>query len=377
MPRRILIVGSLADSLINFRGDLIADLVSRGNTVFGCAPDGSEELRGKLAEKGANYIQMPLQRTGMNFFEDFKTIGALRKIIREGNFDVVLSYTIKPVIYASLAARLNSTTTVCSIVTGVGYAFTNTSLKGRAISIPAKLLLKLAFRFNDTVFFQNSDDRDLFLKRRIVSDNVPIRIVNGSGVNTSFFKPLQFPKIVTFLMLARLVKEKGVHEYAEACKIVRQRYPAVRCLLAGFIDTNPGAIQESDLQTWQNEGSIEFLDEITDVNAVFASCSVYVLPSYREGTPRSVLEAMSTGRPIVTTDAPGCKETVVNGLNGYTVPVGDSTRLAEKMMYFVENPTKILEMGLESRKLAVEKYDVGKVNQQIIAGINAVSEHSI
>jgi len=378
MSDRILVVGSFAESLINFRGDLIGDLVARGNTVFGCAPDGTEEFRARLSEIGAEYVSVPLQRTGLNFLQDIKYFFALRKIIKDNGINVVLSYTIKPVVYASLAARSTSIKTICSIVTGVGYAFTNKSLKGRLVSIPARILLKAAFRYNSLVFFQNPDDKKLFEDIGIINDLTITRIVNGSGVNTNHFKSLPFPADVAFLMMARLVEQKGVRQYVEACEIIKRKYGSVRCLLAGFIDSNPNAIDKAELQKWQDEGHIEFLGEIEDVNSVFALTSVYVLPSYYgEGVPRTVLEAMSTGRPVITTDAPGCRETVVEGENGFLVPVKQSSVLATKMEYFIENQKKILEMGSESRKIAEEKYDVHKVNTVMIKAINDVSSVAI
>jgi len=370
---RVLVVGSLAESLTNFRGDLIKELLDRGNKVFACAPQGSEKWTTAVTDLGAVFVPVHMHRAGMNMIEDLRTLRHLIAIMKEFEIDVVIAYTIKPVIYGSLAAKIASVRCMASIITGAGYAFTNQTLKARLISIAARFLYKLAFRFNHLAFFQNPDDQELFRSAGILTRSTKTMIINGSGVNINKFTERPFPDTISFLMLARLNRAKGVLEYVNACKIVRQQHPQVRCLLAGFIDSNPDSILESDLRHWQDNGYIEYMGPISDAPTLYEACSVYVLPSFREGTPRSVLEAMASGRPIITTNAPGCKETVTDGVNGYKVSVGSSEELAERMIYLIENEQEIASMGKESRRMATEKYDVRIVNNHIVDAVNEAS----
>jgi glycosyltransferase involved in cell wall biosynthesis len=169
-----------------------------------------------------------------------------------------------------------------------------------------------------------------------------------------------------FLLIARLLRDKGIHEYIDAARSIRQRYPQAVFHLAGWIDSNPAAISKSDLQSWIDDGVIIYHGRLDDVRTVLAACHVYVLPSYREGTPRTVLEAMATGRPVITTDAPGCRETVLDGENGFLVPVANVTALAAAMERFLDDPALIISMGQRSREIAQDKYDVHAVNAAML-----------
>jgi glycosyltransferase involved in cell wall biosynthesis len=175
------------------------------------------------------------------------------------------------------------------------------------------------------------------------------------------------PHKISFLLISRLIKEKGILDYVEAARIVKQRRPEVEFKLVGFFDKNPSALKEIELQSWIQEGVLHYLGKLDDVRPAIALSSVYVLPSYYgEGTPRTVLEAMAMGRPIITTDSPGCRETVVDGENGFLVPVKDPLSLSKSMLRFIENPTLIEQMGKISREIAIKKYDVNKVNSVIL-----------
>jgi glycosyltransferase involved in cell wall biosynthesis len=199
-------------------------------------------------------------------------------------------------------------------------------------------------------------------------------VVNGSGVDVASFtvRPLPAAALsgaVRFLFIGRLLGDKGVREYAQAARLLKRSHPQVQCALVGWIDSNPNAITQAELDGWVADGSIEFLGRLADVRPAIEACSVYVLPSYREGTPRTVLEAMAMGRAIVTTDAPGCRETVVHGDNGFLVPVQDAEALAQAMRRFIEEPDLQTSMGARARKIAEDKYDVHKVNAVMLAGM--------
>lgn len=195
---------------------------------------------------------------------------------------------------------------------------------------------------------------------------MPSCVVNGSGVDVDEYTTMPLPKQPRFLLIGRLLGDKGVREYALAAAKVKAHYPNAHFLLVGWIDDNPDAISQKELDSWIESGTLEFLGKLGDVRPAIADCRVYVLPSYREGTPRTVLEAMAMGRAIITTDAPGCRETVVEGENGYLVPVRDSEALANAMLHCIENPDDVSAMGTVSRQIAVNKYDVHKVNQVML-----------
>jgi len=223
-------------------------------------------------------------------------------------------------------------------------------------------------------FFQNPDDKRLFKELGITNSAAETRVVNGSGVDISQYSMAPLPANPVFLLIARLLGDKGVREYAAAAKIVKQKYPEVSFNLVGWIDENPDAIQRQELDAWVSEGIIDFKGKLSDVRPAIAESSVYVLPSYREGTPRTVLEAMAMGRAVITTDAPGCRETVDDGVNGRLVPVRSVNQLADTMIEFVEKTDLILKYGESSRNIAEQKYDVHKVNAYMLKEMGIVNE---
>jgi len=368
---RILIVSHYARSLLNFRSELIQTLAKLGHEVIALGPEpGFEE---ELKALGACYVQIPLARTGLNPFQDFRTFFRLLVEMRKREPDIVFSYAIKPVIYASLAAWLTRVPAVYSMITGLGSVFVGEG--GRYIFLErlVKLLYRAALRANRVVFFQNPDDLLLFKEKCLLPSDSKAVLVNGSGVNVERFSYVEPPvKLLSFLLIARLIWHKGIREYVEAARLLKSRYPEVSFKMLGPLDTNPSAIEKKEVEAWVAEGVIEYLEETDDVRPYLAACSVYVLPSYREGTPRSVLEAMALGRPVITTDVPGCRETVEEGVNGFLVPAKDSVALADAMEKFILNPEMIVEMGRKSREIAVKKYDVHKVNKVILEAMGLI-----
>ena len=284
---------------------------------------------------------------------------------------MVLSYRIKPVIYASLAARCGGVSHIYSVITGVGYVFIGDGLKIKSVRFLVKCLYKIALKFNKKVFFQNPDDSDLFVNNKLLKKDKAF-LVNGSGVDLNEYFPKPFPDGLVFFLGTRLIKDKGVYEYIEAVRRLKKKYPDIRFLLAGDLASNPTSLSREELDELVAEGFVEYLGLVDNISETLAKVSVFVLPSYREGTPRAVLEAMASGRPVITTDAPGCKETVVDGVNGYLVPVKAVDALVEAMEKFILNPGLIDKMGKESRKMAEEKYDVNKVNESILTTMNIV-----
>lgn len=361
--RKILLIASLAESVMNFRADLLRALQVSGFEVHVAAP-GLEEapnLKQHLLSCDWQVHSIPLQRAGMNPVADLRTVWALYRLMRNVKPNVVFPYTIKPVIYGTLAAWMAQVPGRFAMVTGLGYTF-----MGHAERSALAALVKRMYRFTlgktQKVFFQNPDDQALFRSLGLLRSLTPSRVVNGSGVDVAAFAVAPMPVAPHFLLIARLQGDKGVREFVQAAKRVKAQFPHARFSLVGWIDESPDAIAQAELDAWVKTGTVEFLGRLSDVRPAIAACSVYVLPSYREGTPRTVLEAMAMGRAVITTDAPGCRETVVDGDNGFLVPVKSVDALADAMTRFITEPNLAARMGQRGRQMAEDKYDVHKVN---------------
>lgn len=373
--RKFLLIAGFAESLIAFRKPLIVALLNKGLEVHVAAPEllANPEIISELTELGVVAHDIPLQRTGMNPLADLRALLALWQLMRQIKPRYVLGYTIKPVIYGTLAAWLARVPQRFALITGLGFAFIGEEDNQRSrVRAVVQGLYRAALRHCHTVFFQNHDDEALFRQLKIVSTNANTCVVNGSGVDVSEFEVAPFVEqpALRFLLIGRLLGDKGVREYVQAAEQIKQRYPATQFDLVGWIDANPNTITQVELDQWIAAGTVNFLGRLNDVRSAIKDCSVYVLPSYREGTPRTVLEAMAMGRAVITTDAPGCRETVVDGDNGFLITVKDTDALAQAMLRFIEQPELIAQMGKRSRFIAEDKYDVHKVNAQMLKGMN-------
>lgn len=376
MKTKFLMISSFLPSVLNFRGKLLETIHQQGCEIHIIAPDlasFSAEHK-KLLELGYFLHEVSMQRTGTNPVADLKTLGSMYSLIKKIKPDYVLSYTIKPVIYGTLAAWLAQVPHRYALITGLGYAFQNVEQgsKRNVFQILVHGLYQQALSRSHKAFFQNPDDLKLFQDLKLLNDRIPTVIVNGSGVNVTDFNVLPLPiaadqKIkISFLLIARLLVDKGVHEYAEAAKIIKHKYPHVEFNLVGWIDENPSAIRQQELDQWVASNTLNYWGKLSDVRPAIAESSVYVLPSYREGTPRTVLEAMAMGRAIITTDAPGCRETVTDGDNGFLVEVKSVESLVKAMEKFILQPELIAKMGSRSRQIALHKYDVHQVNTHMM-----------
>lgn len=364
------IVSSQAFSMFNFRGPLIRDLVASGVQVHALAPDYDDELRQQISSLGANPVDFQLTRTGMNPVHDVLDTLRLTALLRRLRPDVTLGYFIKPVIFGTLAAWLAGVPRRVAMIEGLGYVFSSSGSRqtwGRKL---LRTLVSLLYRFSlaraQKVIFLNKDDLAEFVEAGFVHEAKALNL-GGIGVDLSDW-PLAPPvtQPVTFLLAARLLREKGIVEYAEAARLVKARHPEVRFVLLGGLDPNPGGLGQPEVQAWVREGLLEWPGHVA-VKPWLAQASVYVLPSYyREGLPRSTQEAMSMGRPVITTDAPGCRETVDEGVNGFLVPVRDVPALVCAMLRFVETPALIETMGRESRRLAEARFDVRNINARLL-----------
>jgi len=367
---RICIIGNQAFSLLNFRGLLIEDIARRGHSIIAMAPDYSDDVKAAIRTLGAEPFDISLSRTGMNPFRDAADTIRLAIILRRLKPDITFGYAIKPAIYGTLAAWLAQVPRRFAMIEGLGYVFTSSEgiepFKRLALRGVVKILYGAALKHANLVFFLNKDDLEEFSKKRLVPPEKAF-LLGGIGVDLDYWSPKPpLMKPVTFLLAARLLREKGVIEYAQAALIIKQKHPDTRFILLGGLDTNPGGLSHSEVQRWVADGILEWPGHVQDMRFWLAQTSVYVLPSYREGVPRSSQEAMAMARPIITTDAPGCRETVVDGKNGFLIPVRDAKALAEAMERFIMQPELIERMGQASRKMAEECFNVRKVNRLIL-----------
>lgn len=368
---KISILGSTAKDTIIFRRELILQLVSYDYFVFVFCVDYTNETRTQIKNLGAVPVDYRLSRAGLNPFADLASIWQLRQLFKKTKPDLVLSCFVKPSIYGSIAARIAGVPRRVAMLEGLGFVFTDTpagtSIKKKLLRKIQVFLYRLALPAIDTIIFLNPDDPiDLLKKNNLKAKRV--EVLGGIGVDLEQF-PYSVPPIapVRFVFIARLLAEKGIFEYIEAAQKVKNKHPETEFVVLGGIDeANPGGLKQTELQKLLDTGVIIYPGYVTNVQEWVAGSGVFVLPSYREGVPRSTQEALAIGRAVITTDVPGCRETVIDGVNGFLVPKWNASALAEKMIFFIENPEAIRAMGQESHKLAVERFDADKVNARLI-----------
>ncbi|MEF2229380.1 MAG: glycosyltransferase family 4 protein [Pseudodesulfovibrio sp.] len=368
---KIAVIGGFAPSLVTFRGPLLRRLAGLGHEVHALAPAHLPDVAPQLEAMGAEYHRFPLARRGLNPLADLDSLLHLKQILFRIKPDLVLSYTFKPVVYGSLAARMawvGHPKRVYALITGLGYAFTEAQgLRRRILFNVARGMYRAGLKSCDGVLFQNPDDQAFFERLGVIPAHARTTVVPGSGVDLAEFAPAPLPQAPVFLCLARLVRDKGVAQFAEAAALLKVRHPHAVFRLAGPAEVGGDAVPPAEVDRWRGQGALEVLDAVDDVRPLLAAASVYVLPSFREGVPRSNLEAMAMGRPVVTTDAPGCRETVIEGKNGFLVPPRDARALAAAMERFILDPALAPAQGAAGRALAEERFDVDKVNDAMLA----------
>lgn len=371
--KKIAFISTVASSIYGFRQPLITELQKQGHQIYAFVSEYTQAELDKIQTMGVKVISYQLNRGGLNPIADIVATYKLVQQIKQIQPDLVFSYFAKPVIFGTLAAKIAKVPKIFAMLEGLGYTFTEQpeglSSKTKLIRQIQILLYRLSLPLADKVLFLNPDDpKDLLEKHKIQVKKV--EILGGIGLNLADYpyQPIVKPiEQIHFLFIGRLLKEKGIHEFIQAVKVVKQKYPNAIFTVLGAIDSaNLGALSQQQLDEYIASNLIEYPGHVSDVNSWIAKSHIFVLPSYREGVPRSTQEVMAIGRAVITTDVPGCRETVIDGVNGFIVPVWDSEKLAEKMIYFIEHPQKITEMGDESHRIALEKFDVTKVNQRLI-----------
>ncbi|MDG2030846.1 MAG: glycosyltransferase family 4 protein [Phycisphaerales bacterium] len=358
---RVLVFGGMARTLVMFRTPLLRALVAAGHEVIAAAPDEDPDVPPAMESLGVDWYPINFRRNRVEPVRDLFLISRIRRMIRDVRPDLVLCYTIKPNIYGGWAARAEGVPSA-AMITGLGTVFMNPGSRRR---IAAKMLRRACLH-HGRVFVQNPDDRDDLLRAGVLDNDSKVVMTAGSGVDLESFPRSPVPDRPVFLMLARLLEAKGVREYLQAAKIVHAACPEVEIRLAGMEDPESGGVPLAEVRSAVDAGHLEYLGNLPDVRDALAACSVFVLPSWYEGTPHSSLEALATGRAIITTDARGCRETVQSERTGLLVPLRDPEKLAAAMIRLVRDPALRASMGNAGRDLAEERFDADQVAKTIM-----------
>lgn len=346
---KIIVLSSHTPSLCRFRLEMMREFVALGHEVVAVGNE-DENLWGLNFETyGIKYRKVKIARNGTNPLKDLCTLNSLKKLFKEEKPDKIFTYQAKSIIYGGIAAKKLKDVEVYPLIAGIGSVFLLNSLKVKIVRMILKIEYRIALKRSKKVFFQNSDDSAVFILNKLV-DESKIVMLHGSGVDLEKFTIQPLPDNFAFLCISRLIRDKGVCEYLDAAREVKKKYPQVRFLLVGPFDTNPSSLSFEELKPYIDDGVIEYFGEQSDVRPYLAQCNVFVLPSYREGTPKTVLEAMASFKAIITTDAPGCRETVINNENGFLVPVKDVRALINKMCELIEAPQRVEKMAIAGEK---------------------------
>jgi glycosyltransferase involved in cell wall biosynthesis len=352
---RILVLGSYAPSLELFRVPMLREMVMRGHEVLAATPpEEGYDIETVMRSIGVQYVSVPFVRNRTTPGGDLVLLRHLRRLMREIQPDVLLAYALKPNVFGAMAAPKDVRVSV--MITGLGRVL----LGSGVTTTMATWLLRRACRRSERVFVQNDDDLATLQEMGVVEQEERVTMLAGSGVDIDVFTPVPIPQRPVTLMLARLLRSKGVSDYLAAASLVKASHPEMILRLAGMFDAGRDALAISEIESAVRRGDIEYLGHLNGTTAVkhaLSEASVYALPSWHEGTPHSSLEAMAMGRPIVTTDVRGCRETVVPGCNGLLVPPRDPQALADAIIELCSDSDLRERMGVESRRIAVERFD--------------------
>lgn len=369
---KIALVSNTDFNLYNFRMGIVEGFLEKGYKVYIVCPYG--KYVEKLKNKGVKYSPIDVDRKGTNPIKDLKLLWQLYRIFKREKFDVVHNFTIKPNIYGNLAAKLAKIPVIINSVTGLGYVFTGKGLKNNVLKWIVVNLYKIAFKFSNKVIFQNMDDLELFKKYKIIDGNRSV-LIKSSGINIEKFSPQNVDKVrienlydelgisrhrppIIITLIARLIWHKGIREFVEAAKILKKKYSDVLFLLVGPIDTgNPAAVSKDYIEETGKEGFIKYIGRREDIRETLYISDVVTLPSYREGIPKALLEAMSMEKPIITTDTTGCREVVEEGKNGFSVPIKNAVALADAIERLINNEELRVRFGKYGREKVLREFD--------------------
>lgn len=370
--KTIVMIGTTAACFYGFRAELIKNLNLKNITVYAFTTDNEALELEKISELGAIPISYQLNRGGLNPLADMLATYKLALQIKQLKPDLVFSYFAKPVIFGTLAAKIAKVPKIIGMLEGLGYTFTDQpnglSSKTKLIKAIQVFLYKFALPKLDQLILLNHDDK----KDLLINNDIEVKetyILGGIGLDLNQYKysPATKDLPIHFLFIGRLLKEKGIHDFIAAAQIVKEKFPhTIFTVLGGIDEANLGALTQGELTQYIDQNVIDYPGHVENIAEWIKQSHVFVLPSYREGVPRSTQEAMAIGRPVITTNVPGCRDTVIDGVNGFLVPKWNPQALAEKMTFFIEHPEQVRMMGDQSHKIAIEKFDAEKVNQRLL-----------
>ncbi|WP_420576037.1 glycosyltransferase family 4 protein [Ekhidna sp.] len=349
---KVAFVANTCWNIYNFRKGLVHHFLSKGDEVIVLAP--RDEYTERIEDWGLRWIDTPLQGTGTNPINDIGYFRKLRSVFSQEKPDVTLAFTIKANIYSALAGRFASIPVICN-VSGLGTVFLVKGLVGKV----AMWLYKIAFRSAGHIFFQNQDDKELFISHVRLPEN-KIGILPGSGIDLKQFTPVPIPEkdVIKFLMISRVIVEKGVQDFAEAAVQFKDDRRVEFILVGKFDEGHSRSVSRAELEQWVSDGIIEYLPHSDKISRLIAESDALILPSYREGTPRTLLEGAAMGRPLLASDVPGCKEVVRDGFNGFLFEVKNAKSLSDKIRLFLSLSRQEREqLAANSRKLVEETFD--------------------
>lgn len=357
------------DAAIN-REELVRDLQSLGHTIVFIGRDSNNLIHSDFEKNNIQFLPIPMSRNNLNPIHELKSIVKAIKVIREANIDILIAYGIRTFPTIVISAKLVNVKKILCIVNGSGRLFQLTGIKGRMAKLISYPMLWLSFLAADRILFQNPDDLKLIKEKKLLPKK-NYGTINGSGVNLDKFHSNILQPNPVFTMISRLTGLKGVNEYIQAARYVKNIHPEAVFNLIGPIDDNDSSIDMIELNKAIDEEIVFLKGKVEDVRPYIDKCRVFVLPSYYpEGIPRSIIEAMAMSRPIITTDSSGCRETVINGVNGFLVTPRNSKDLSEKMIWMIEHEKEVEKMGMESRYLCENRFDVNKINENILNELN-------
>ncbi|OAL82698.1 glycosyl transferase family 1 [Acinetobacter sp. SFD] len=375
VSKKIIIIGTTASNLYGFRKDFILSCLAQNYHVYAFVSEYTSEWLEKIKSLGVTLVTYKLSRGGLNPLADLGSTYQLIKKIKEIQPDIVFSYSTKPVIYATLAAYRTKVPYIYGMIEGLGSPFTihkhGLSLKAQFIRFVQISLYRLAFPYLDKIIFLNREDpKDLVHRYNLPHKRNAIQVLGPIGLNLHDYAYTKWDdqKKLSFIFIARLIAEKGIFEYLEAAKIVKQKYPDITFKIIGGLDPeNPTGLKQAQLDQLIETGIIEYAGFVQDVDQQIRESAVFVLPSYyREGVPRSTQEAMAIGRPVITTDVPGCNQTVVNEVTGFLIPKWDVRALVNKMIYFIEHPEQVNKMGYQGFLYAKKNFNAVHINHRLL-----------
>lgn len=361
--------------MLHFRGGLIRAMVRAGHDLHLLVPAGEgvlghfDEESAALSSLGAQVHTYPLRRASISPIHDLVTLWHVFRKIGIVEPDVLLAYMMKPVVYGMLSALILRVGKRYALLDGLGFAFTENGRANNAVAARVtRLLLALALRAAQRVLLLNSDDRNDLIRHGVLAPNKPFSIIAGTGLDLEHFDgPMADVNSRRFVMISRLLRDKGVREFAEAARLVKQRRPDATFVLIGDVDMAPGAISRDEVAGWT---WLQYVGKIGDVRPFLQDCLAYVLPSYREGRPRTVMEAMAMRRACIVTDVPGCRECIEHEATGLIVPPQNPETLKDAMMRYLEQPQLAIVHGIEARKRAECEYDLEAVNLSVLKALS-------